>query len=727
MTHFKIIAIRTGDKPKRIYTQSNTGVKLDPLKNLNPNTIYKFYNYFDFPQGNFKEILYDFEKDLDLYGLHSTQNSVSVQINAIVGSNGSGKSSLIELLYWANYNIGCQLGLLKDENGKKLKPYKFLDLEIFYSIDRTSFIKIDFKDGIINQQGFRLEGKYITPEENKKNINKISDLSGFFYSIVVNYSHYALNSLEIGDWINPLFHKNDGYQTPIVISPMRTNGNIDVNREKQLLVRRLQANLLENIGEEKEENSIRNLVNGKVATKLKLTYISRSAIEKPIDDTSLIRSLVKAIENHFGFTFSSYQIRDIFTEITINYILEKLIKMADNYRPFRKFKDGNSIKYVDAFIRSIRDSNSHIVFKVKGAIMYLKYYKEIFGKIDFVIWETIVLSIADLSKTIKEIDQKEETFWVNTFMMVPPSFFQVEIELEDGSSFDALSSGEKQRIHSVSSIVYHLINLNSVEQQKSDESEGYKSYPYINVILDEIELYYHPEWQRQYITDLLDYIGKINSKNLSYIEGINITFLTHSPYILSDIPASNTLRLKDGYPIKSEEFEQTFGANIHDLLANDFFMNNGFMGEWAKRKIKGVISFLNYNLIVKRQKELEETLELQKGTRLENRANEQVIETEYYKSGDRLNERIIELENEIKLNNSAIRKKKIEILSTGVPTDSFICKSIIDMIGEPVIKNKLQIMFDEVFENDKNERIAKQRIEEIARKAGIQVDFKRKG
>lgn len=72
-------------------------------------------------------------------------------------------------------------------------------------------------------------------------------LNNFFYTIAVNYSLYAYNSNDIkseGDWLPGLFHKNDGYQTPLVLNPFRKDGNIDINNENHLVKARLIANLL---------------------------------------------------------------------------------------------------------------------------------------------------------------------------------------------------------------------------------------------------------------------------------------------------------------------------------------------------------------------------------------------------------------------------------------------------------------------------------------------------
>ena len=73
-------------------------------------------------------------------------------------------------------------------------------------------------------------------------------MQSLFYTIVINYSHNAYNSLEYQSeimgrykkkfWIEALFHKNDGYRTPIVLNPFRERGNIDINVETELAEQR---------------------------------------------------------------------------------------------------------------------------------------------------------------------------------------------------------------------------------------------------------------------------------------------------------------------------------------------------------------------------------------------------------------------------------------------------------------------------------------------------------
>ena len=64
--------------------------------------------------------------------------------------------------------------------------------------------------------------------------------------------------------------------------------------------------------------------------------------------------------------------------------------------------------------------------------------------------------------------------------------------------------------------------------------------------------------------------------------------------MLSDIPKSNVLFLKDGIPDYKMQ-ENTFGANIHSLLKNGFFLPNLPMGEFAYQKINEIFRKLNDN------------------------------------------------------------------------------------------------------------------------------------
>ena len=145
-----------------------------------------------------------------------------------------------------------------------------------------------------------------------------------------------------------------------------------------------------------------------------------------------------------------------------------------------------------------------------------------------------------------------------------------KIQEQNGTfTFSGLSSGERQLAYTISNCMYHLVNLNSSwdDLYTDKDHRALIKYEYVNVIFDEVELYYHPEMQRQFVHFLME---SLKSVRFTHLKGINFILATHSPFILSDIPLSNVLHLGDDEITDKE----TYGANIIDILGNSFFLDS---------------------------------------------------------------------------------------------------------------------------------------------------------
>jgi hypothetical protein len=109
MEGFKLIGIR-------IYNGFDKNIS----KNLTPNTLYTFYQGFIFkddegmeipqnqelPIGEGKVYVVQGRGDVDLSSLYSRNNSnLKVNISAIVGKNGSGKSAMVDTFMYILYLI----------------------------------------------------------------------------------------------------------------------------------------------------------------------------------------------------------------------------------------------------------------------------------------------------------------------------------------------------------------------------------------------------------------------------------------------------------------------------------------------------------------------------------------------------------------------------------------------------------------------------------------------
>ena len=87
---------------------------------------------------------------------------------------------------------------------------------------------------------------------------------------------------------------------------------------------------------------------------------------------------------------------------------------------------------------------------------------------------------------------------------------------------------------------------------------------------------------------MFNFIDVIQRLKLNKVFSFNILIATHSPFILSDIPSSNILYLEKGSP-KDVQLD-TFAANVNDILANSFFLENGFTGKFAQKKINKALN-----------------------------------------------------------------------------------------------------------------------------------------
>lgn len=146
-----------------------------------------------------------------------------------------------------------------------------------------------------------------------------------------------------------------------------------------------------------------------------------------------------------------------------------------------------------------------------------------------------------------------------------------------------LSSGQKA-----------LLNILARFNFISDENitDNLKLKKDIIVLIDEGEVYFHPQWQKSLLLLLIDALPLIFKGRQ-----IQIIVTSNSPFIVSDLPSSNIIFLKkeqessvvvDGLT----DNKQTFAANIHTLYSDSFFMSNGFIGDFAKKKINYVINSL---------------------------------------------------------------------------------------------------------------------------------------
>jgi len=123
--------------------------------------------------------------------------------------------------------------------------------------------------------------------------------------------------------------------------------------------------------------------------------------------------------------------------------------------------------------------------------------------------------------------------------------------------------------------------------------EAKKECKELVILIDEGETGFHPQWQKEYLKILIDFLPQIFPD-----KKIQIILTSHSPFLVSDLPKENIIFLSKNEKgkcvvSKLQDRKETFGANIHTLFTDSFFMKGGLMGTFAEKRINEVIAYLN--------------------------------------------------------------------------------------------------------------------------------------
>ncbi len=739
MHHFKLLAIRP-------LPDCNPQI----LKILQPDQFYFFDNTYTPNRDHLwihrRDTGHDYIPEDFFFRKTNAQGTLkSINVQALVGKNGEGKSSLTDLALRIFNNffkaktvhpVTEQLLFVQ----RLFAEVYFLSDEKIYRIrtwvhgDGTVDAVLEFSDvqGIVQQ------------EERTEMLRKL------FFVINVNYSHYSLNSLDFiketaqtkkkddHTWLDSVFHRNDGYQTPLTVHPFRKQGIIDVNTERDLTNQRLLTLILtepsyeiinadltveEIIFEKFDKNPIQNLLHEfskkyvedeqTDPTKERINGYNKDLISDETENHFLISEMdvfliswktpieerpdameqIPDHEDEFKFLpgdkpverteqflawlnddgveeimklsimcqtmtelLPRVNMADMLQNTLFKYLCVKAYKML-RYPQYKHIEDlikkRNYRHAVDAYITQIKEEGSHVAIKFNQAFYLfdliqqspesklIKCYRAILNSKK----RLYSVALAKLKTYIAEVLERPGNK-IPKIYLNPPGIFKKSIMLKAAGSqgqieLSGISSGEYQKIGMLSSIIYHLTNIDSIQSGRDGAANQYR---HLLLILDEIELYFHPDFQRTLLNELLKRISQVNFRK---IEAINILFVTHSPFVLSDVPSANVMFIENGlqtYPMS----ENTFGGNIHTLLQHGFFLKGMPVGEFAKDKINQLFDILNQQLDLNETPDLEKRILMVSEPFLRSQLLKLFHDRRYPKDLEALLKRISDLENKIK-------------------------------------------------------------------------------
>ncbi len=279
-----------------------------------------------------------------------------------------------------------------------------------------------------------------------------------------------------------------------------------------------------------------------------------------LNNYNVIRFINQKIEEKIGDAISDYRkgfgsVKKLLEEITIEELSEIYMHLEED----NKNKEKLAIAASRECIEFLKDIN--------------KRYNNLFSEIDKIFDDKHI--IKGIYKTGYSSAQKPYCEYQPYILIKKQDFEKIYKSIVNSSeigelfyfTYKGLSTGEQALLDMYSEFYY-------IKDEITTDS--------ILILMDEPELYFHPEWQRKLIYLLIDYFNKYFKD-----KKVQIIFTSNSPYTLSDLPKDNVIMLQN-----NKILSNTFANNIHTLLKEQYFMSST-IGEFAKTKIEKVLKNIN--------------------------------------------------------------------------------------------------------------------------------------
>ena len=555
----------------------------------------------------------------------------NINVTAIVGENGSGKSTILKLLENSNELNAVTKFIIYEQEKKYYCLYNNVKPEIVFSKD---ILSIPFSDWInkpyyydpkivrvaynekIGKDGFALYrfGNYAPLSEgwdsDRKDFYNILESRFFiprYINIMLDFPDLfkKLKSLYKFDTLRLLLNHNSiSYVRKWIDTEKRDfkdqcnseHTKVCIYEKNQRVMDLIQKECKRPIDEieiniyNRDRKKIVNIVE-----EIERLHRSQTSNRRTDEfnkhqefDLGILIAFVEYYLKHTKPCESVEAIKDVLS------VLEKKIQ-----EDILKHKSVRRIynSYILDFFQDLKAKN--FIFKEKGllsvddiinAIKYFQTFKEPDFDKDGNLY--IDIPIKTLSKeNLQHIKIMQKIFFEHEFDAGNEDFLRVfEYNLfnsKNNSSYDSISDGEKQLMKFLIDILYFLKGLQKFNVPLYQEKLAL-------FLADEPDNAMHPLWKKKLIANVMDIFQYVHISNIKF----HFIYSSHSPFLLSDLPKENVIFLQrdengNCNNVTKETDINPFGANIHTLLSHGFFMKDGLMGEFAKTKIQEVMDFLN--------------------------------------------------------------------------------------------------------------------------------------
>lgn len=375
------------------------------------------------------------------------------------------------------------------------------------------------------------------------------------------------------------------------------------------------------IGWKNWQNKIQSDLDEKLIKREYWTYKDRA--EEQRDKNFRNGQYNKPIEYDKKSTPKSRFIHDLMVDFAI--YLRKWAELVEYEFP-EKYYPYTGIVY-DLGIKDPRElpdeKNMGILKRIDWLCQYIDYHTDEITSNRGLVWQ-IGSDIRDLFHLLGKMDDK---YFTDTEFTIPVMDIDVNGKTVMRDVFERMEQYRPDQIGVFTECLlpYHWSYVSSGEYQYAKiwgvleeygvrvkmmtQGQKYSEaiQPNLILLLDEPENYMHPEMCRTFIRNLNVLLSKRNPNT-----ELQVLISTHSPFMLSDVMASQVIKMdydENGKCVISESKKPYYAANIHSIMADGFFLEYT-IGEQArifledKFKLLQRLTCMNRNLSSSEKEEL---------------------------------------------------------------------------------------------------------------------------
>lgn len=536
-------------------------------------------------------------------------NGFMSNLRIIVGKTGSGKTNFLQLIgmdWWnrkstADGDAYLLLYKMHNENdffveevglGNKTRAYCFT-----YDFDKHEILKYipaaydDHEDTyIIN--AFDRYAFASCPYDNVRQ-EQMFDNNQFIPRKITQYgkSSVSMECEFLKEYLSHFSEKSIKRRVSFVIGWKNWQNKIQSDLDEKLIKREYWT--YKDRAEEQRDKNFRNgQYNKPIEYDKKSTPKSRFIHDLMVDFAIYLRKWAELVEYEFPEKYYPY------TGIAYDLGIEDPRELPDGKNMGILKRIDWLCQYIDYHTDEIT-SNRGLVWQIGSDIRDLFH---LLGKMDDKYFTDTEFTIP-----VMDIDVNGKTVMRDVFERMEqyrPDQIGVFTECLLPYHWSYVSSGEYQYAKIWGVLEEYVVRVKMMTQgQKYSEA----IQPNLILLLDEPENYMHPEMCRTFIRNLNVLLSKRNPNT-----ELQVLISTHSPFMLSDVMASQVIKMdydENGKCVISESKKPYYAANIHSIMADGFFLEYT-IGEQArifledKFKLLQRLTCMNRNLSSSEKEEL---------------------------------------------------------------------------------------------------------------------------